>query len=355
MIIKLYGLNIPNNAYDRSKKELKEFYSLYYCFGDYDSIFEKEDGIVSIIKYNRLMDGFSKFYFALKEAQKNYQFKTERKFFLFLKEIFEPSATIYNELKNLNIVRTEQDKENFKINKEELKKVQTSLESNIKYNDELIEYIKLQKDKIFANPSGYKIPYKWEGKRANVSFYKSMFCNNCYYNCHLNCKDLIKHFCKAFDFKFNCKVCPNKCPASEHYCRNNEWAHHEYKTFNQIFPKEIVEINNKDLKLESAIKYLEKEKDDFKGKIDELKKKIVLIDFELDDVPMDDIRRLNEKLVNEQLKFNDKYKSSCDFKESFEAEFFKLIIYNFLKLSHLYSEDNCFIWPDKYNKLKMKN
>ena len=58
--------------------------------------------------------------------------------------------------------------------------------------------------------------------------YESMSCPNCYCCCHANCKDLIKHFCKAFDFKFNCKVCPNKCPASEHYCNMGDYTHREY-------------------------------------------------------------------------------------------------------------------------------
>ena len=347
--VQLYGINIPDNAYDRSRTELKDFFSLYYCFGNYDSIYEKASSKINICDYNRLMDGFSNFYVALKEAPKNYQFKAERKFFLFLKEIYEPVLTTYNEIKNLDPVRTEQDKENFKTNKEELKKVQASLESNIKNNDDLKRYINQKKDKIFANQNEFLIPYKYEGNSLIDNYYKSMSCPNCYCTCHANCKDLIKHFCKAFDFKFNCKVCPNKCPASEHNCNRGDYAPREYKTFNQLFPKEITEINNVNSKCQAAGEYLEKQKEDFKGKIEELKKKMGLIEFELQGIPMHDISSLNHKLASELLKFSDKFKSNTDFKESFEAEYFKLIMFNFMKLYHLFSKESHLIWPDKHN------
>ena len=42
MKVQLYGIYIPDNAYDRSRTDLKEFFSLYYCFSNYDSIYEKK-------------------------------------------------------------------------------------------------------------------------------------------------------------------------------------------------------------------------------------------------------------------------------------------------------------------------
>ena len=181
------------------------------------------------------------------------------------------------------------------------------------------------------------------------NYYNTKKCPNCYCSCHINCKDLIKYFCKSFDFKFNCKVCPNKCPASEHNCNRGDYAPREYKTFNQLFPKEITEINNANSKCQAADEYLEKQKEDFKGKIEELKKKLGLIEFELQGIPMHDISSLNHKLASELSKFCDKPKSNTDFKESFEAEYFKLIMFNFMKLYHLFSKQSRLIWPDKHN------
>ena len=347
MTVQLYGINIPDDAYDRSRKDLKEFYSLYYCFGNYDSIYEKANNKINMCDYNRLMDGFSKFYVSLKEAPKNHQFKVERKFFLFLKEIYEPALTVYTELKNLDPVRTEEDKENFKTNKEQLKKVQADLESKIDINRDLRHYICKYKDKIFAKQSEFLIPYKFEGEQFVDKKCKTMNCRICFCSCHVNCKDFI--FCKAFDFKFNCKVCPNKCPSSNHISTTGQLTPREYKTFNQIFPKEIAEINDIDSKEKSAIKYLENQTDDYEEKIEELKKKMALIDFELKGVPMQDITSLNQKLADELVKFCEKFESNTDFKEAFEAEFFKLIMYNFMKLFHLFSKDSRLIWPDKHN------
>ena len=64
---------------------------------------------------------------------------------------------------------------------------------------------------------------------------------------------------------------------------------------------------------------------------------------------MQDITSLNQKLADELVKFCEKFKSNTDFKESFEAELFKLIMYNFMKLFHLFSKDSRLIWPDKHN------
>ena len=75
---------------------------------------------------------------------------------------------------------------------------------------------------------------------------------------------------------------------------------------------------------------------------------MTLIDLELGGIPMHDIISLNEKLASEHSKFNDKFKSNTDFKESFEAEYFKLIMFNFMKLNHLISLKNNLIWPDKH-------
>ena len=79
--IDYYGRNRPTNAYDKSREDLKNFYALYYCFCDYEKIYETKNDKFGKCTFNQLMDGFSKIYTALMNAPKNYQYKKEREIF----------------------------------------------------------------------------------------------------------------------------------------------------------------------------------------------------------------------------------------------------------------------------------
>ena len=97
--IDYYGYYKPENAYDKSRIDLRNYYSLYYYFCDYDLIYEIKNDKYELCRFNQIMDGLSKFYTALINAPKNYQFKTERKYFLSLTELYKPLGLKYNEFK----------------------------------------------------------------------------------------------------------------------------------------------------------------------------------------------------------------------------------------------------------------
>ena len=91
-----YGLE---NVYDKSKRDFKKYYSLYYYFCYYDSLYEIKNRKLDICAFNRIMDGFSKFHTSLINANKNYKFRIERKYFDTLKEFYQPLLLKYKEFK----------------------------------------------------------------------------------------------------------------------------------------------------------------------------------------------------------------------------------------------------------------
>ena len=64
------------------------------------------------------------------------------------------------------------------------------------------------------------------------------------------------YLCKVFDFKFNCKIWPNKCGASALILAHYDYPKYEYKTIEQLFQNDI---NNRKEKVDFVLKYLDEE------------------------------------------------------------------------------------------------
>ena len=128
------------------------------------------------------------------------------------------------------------------------------------------EFLENYRDKIISNPR-YLIPYSkvpLETKWDTGYNYKTNVCIICRFNCHTKCSNIIKNLCRAFDFKFNCKICPNKCPASQHTIAKVEFPNYEYKTIDEMYPNSPSNIEDK---IKYVIENLEKENEELDKKI----------------------------------------------------------------------------------------
>ena len=195
------------------------------------------------------------------------------------------------------------------------------------------EIINCQRERIIANPSTFLIPYVIEDKNIindpNIKTNIRIICLN---NCHIHCKDLIKNCCKAFYLKFNCKVCPNRCPASYHIFVKYELPKHDYKTIDQIFPNEENKVEEK---INYAFSYIQKENKELSEKIDYIKNELTDLKNEIDGFYID-MKKINDELNEEIKKFLSKFVWDFGVKETYEAEIFKVFLYTFLKMDYVY-------------------
>ena len=333
--IDYYGRNRPTNAYDKSREDLKNFYALYYCFCDYEKIYETKNDKFGKCTFNQLMDGFSKIYTALMNAPKNYQYKKEREIFTSLLQLFERMGKKYNEFitAKKDFESNKQKKLNLVSNQVQLAKVMKQLQFIYKRNNELKDFLMDNKKKITPDCQ-FLIPYKNEpGEIIEERENKTTVCKLCLHNCHIHCKDLIKNFCKAFDLKFNCKVCPNRCPASSHEVVKYEYPKYEYKTYKQIFPNNETKVASN--MVDDAYYSLYKENFELEKKISYIKKDLEEIKGKIDNITID-MKKLNDDLNNEISRFLTLFVYDFNVKGYYEEEIFKLFMFSFLKMDYIY-------------------
>ena len=188
------------------------------------------------------MDGFSKFYTGLLNAPKNNQFKVIRNYFISVYSLFRQMRIKYNEYKEkkLEFCSIQERKQNHEAITLQLESTKKDFDFLCNKNKQLKDYIELYQETIIKNYDKQLIPYlKEDGKIINYEDKKTMVCDICLYNCHINCKDKFKNFCKAFDFKFDCKVCPNKCPASKYSVFQFEYPQYVHKKIDELFPNSL--------------------------------------------------------------------------------------------------------------------
>ena len=125
----------------------------------------------------------------------------------------------------------------------------------------------VKKNPKFLIPINYKESdiKKNTGKKNNA-------CKKCRFNCHLNCNCFKKSFCKCMNFKFKCKVCPNKCSNDSHYVCDITYPQYEYKTIDQYLlkDKDFDKIDSVDSKFAYIIKILREELEEIKIKINDI-------------------------------------------------------------------------------------
>ena len=335
-IIDAYGYNRPENAYDRSRIDLKENYKdalLYYCFCDYDAIYETKNEKLEICEFNRIMDGFSKFHIGLSNAPKKNQFKKLRQIYLSLIKIYQPMGLKYNAyLKNkFESKLTAERKENLEPNMIQLEKVQLELEFYNQRNSEIKDFITEHKEKILADHENFFIPYPT--KKESITKHpdsKTTMCSLCKYNCHTDCTDFFKNFCKAFDFKFDCKVCPNRCPASKHFVVNYDMPKTEYKTIDELFPNSYTSAINK---VNHALSMLEKEEKELYEKLSFLRIDIGAMK-EVTDTSKINMKKIIKELNDEIEKFITNYVYNFKVEDFYEIEVFKIFMYSFFRLDY---------------------
>ena len=336
-IVGLYGNDTPDNAYDKSRIDIKEKYGnalLYYCFCDYNSIYKTKNDKFEICEFNRIMDGFSRFYTGLLNAPKNNQFQVLRDYFISINLLFRQMRTKYNEYqeKKLEYCSIQERKQNHEAITLQLESTMKELDFLSNKNKQLKDYIELYQETIIKNYDKQLIPYlKEDGKIINYEDKKTMVCDICLYNCHINCKDKFKNFCKAFDFKFDCKVCPNKCPAYKHSVFQFEYPQYLHKKMDELFPNSLKSPRDK---VNFALSHLEKEKKEINDKLIQLKKD--LIDIKKDNISENDMYIMNKELNEEIENFMKLYLFRLKIKESFEDEVFKVFIFSFFKIDYVY-------------------
>ena len=240
-IVNSYGKQKSDNVSDKCKRELEDKYKnviLYYSFCDYNAIYDIKNEKLQICEFNRVMDGFSKFHTGLIKAPRNIQFKEIRKYFVSLVEIFKPLDSKIKEYKKNKLNKTlyEEEKPKIEAKINQLEKVLNYLYDLQDEQDRIKTYLILNSKRILTN-TNFKIPYRTESFK-NIPCpqgRKTTTCEICLHNCHIDCKDKFKNFCKAFDFKFDCKVCPNKCGASCNIFANYEYPKCNYVSFSEKF------------------------------------------------------------------------------------------------------------------------
>ena len=331
-LIAYYGNPRPENVYDKSRTDLEKRYKnalLHYCFTDYDKIYETKNGKFEICEFNRIMDGFSKFYEGLLKAPKNNQFQQIRKHFLSLSERFTPMGLLIGEYKNckLNQNGFEEEKINLEPKMIQLEKAIKGLENLENEYFRLESYFIHSMKKISSNPN-LKIPYRTEEfKNIEHPGKKTTTCSVCLCYCHLDCQDKFLKFCKAFDFKFGCKVCPNKCGASDHTFSDFDYPKCNYKTIDELYPNKETDIEEK---INNARQHFGKEAYEFADKKNELEKDLSRCK-KLVESKESCLKQLSKELDDEVDNFRYRYIHNYKICETFDVEIFKLFMFSFLQ------------------------
>ena len=239
-----------------------------YYFCEFAPIFEPKNTKLDICLYEQTMEGYKKFFDALMKAPKNNQFKNIRCYYGSLLKIFYQVFEKFDEfyIERIDYNANKKRKDFFEIKISKFDKLYDNLTCMINENSRMLSFIENYRDKFISNPK-FLIPYS-QTRMENEDFigYKTTLCSVCNYNCHKHCKDLIKNFCKCFDLKFNCKVCPNKCPASLHATSGFNFTEYEYKTLDEMFPNPPQGIEEKINFIISNLKSINEELEKKRGK-----------------------------------------------------------------------------------------
>ena len=237
----------------------------------------------------------------------------------YLIEIFKPFNLKYKEFKNNKLDKSlyEEEKQNIELKINQLEKVRDKLDDMVYEQDRIKSYLNLNEKKLKSNPN-FKIPYRAEEfENIPCPGRKNTICTLCLYNCHLDCKDRFKNFCKAFDFKFDCKVCPNKCGASSHNFANYEYPKCNYKPFNEMFPLSMIF---------EAERELEEQAEEYRDKIKSIDKNIEHSKKEVECYE-NYMKKKNEELNDEIENFRKNYEKNFKIHEKFDIEIFGLYIF----------------------------
>ena len=254
-----------------------------------------------------------------------------------MKEIYKPLGEKYEEYKKIKSEydACEQKKQNLEINQNQLIEVKNQLCLATQRNSIINENILKNRDKIIANPNNFFIPYKTElGDINRNTGHKTNICKFCQCNCHTPCRDLIKNFCKAFDFKFNCKICPNRCPASLHEIVTYELPKYIYKTIDQIFPNNFSTVNEK---IELAISSLLKENKEVKQKIIHIDTDLEVLKEKIEKSKEEkvDMSKIKQELNQQCYAFKSGFVYDFQMNDIYDAELFKLFLFCFMKIEEL--------------------
>ena len=335
-----YGYHRPDNSYDKSRKDIQKYNKIFiYFFCEFDAIYEPKNDKLDICLYEQVMEGYKKFFDALMKAPKNNQFKKIRYYYGSILKNFQPLGDKYVEFKSAKsaLERKKQRKDYFDIKETKFQKVHSELIGIYDENRRMKEFLENYRDKIISNPR-YLIPYSkvpLETKWDTGYNYKTNVCIICRFNCHTKCSNIIKNLCRAFDFKFNCKICPNKCPASQHTIAKVEFPNYEYKTIDEMYPNSPSNIEDK---IKYVIENLEKENEELDKKIRD-----VSIDLnamkdlvKISNSETDNLKNLNRELNRKIEGFNLNYLSEFKYDGKLEEEIFKLFIFSFLNIKYIY-------------------